>query len=132
LDPEFASSFNNLGTLYLRRFLEQKEPDLMARALEAFNRAIDKDPQLASAYNGRASAFQFSGRPDDAVRDWKKALEIKPDFVDVYFNLGIAYLQIGNKSAALEVLNMCKKKFFSKLPPSEQHRLERLISEAMR
>jgi len=132
LDPKFASAFNNLGALYLRRFLEQKDPSIMAQAIGVFNRAIEHDPWLASAYNGRASAFNFSHRTNEAIRDWKKALELQPDFIDVYFNLGITYLQAGNKSEALQVLNRCKEKFYSRLPPSEKGRLNRLIAEATR
>jgi arylsulfatase A-like enzyme/Flp pilus assembly protein TadD len=132
LDPGFASAFNNLGALYLRRFLEQKDTTLMTQAMDAFNKAIENDPQLASAYNGRASAFKFSNRDKDAIRDWKKALELQPDFIDAYFNLGITYFQAGNKSEALRILTQCKKKFYDRLPPSEQGRLDRLIAEATR
>jgi arylsulfatase A-like enzyme/Flp pilus assembly protein TadD len=132
LDPRFASAYNNLGALYLRRFLEQKEPSLIAQAVDAFDRAIANDPGLASAYNGRASAFKFSSRVNEAIRDWKRALELQPDFIDAYFNLGITFLQEGNKSEALQILNRCKEKFYDRLPPSEKGRLDRLIAEATR
>jgi len=104
----------------------------MTKAIDSFNRAIKHDSRLASAYNGRASAFKFSNRANEAIRDWKKALDLQPDFIDVYFNLGITYLQAGNKSEALRVLNRCKEKFYSRLPPTEQSRLDRLIAEATR
>ena len=132
LDPQFALAYNNLGALYLRQFLEQKTPSLMARAIYAFNRALENDSRLASAYNGRASAYKFSNRVNEAIRDWKRALEFQPDFIDVYFNLGITYLQAGNKSEALRIFSQCKEKFYDRLPPSEKGRLERLISEATR
>jgi len=132
LDPQFAAASNNLGALHLRKFLESKDPESMGLAIEAFDSAIEKNPQLASAYNGRASAFKFSDRPDEAVKDWKKALELQPDFVDVYFNLGITYLQLDNKEEALKILNQCKSKFYSRLPSSEKGRLDRLIAEAGR
>ncbi len=132
LDPNFASAFNNLGALFLSRFLEQKTSSLMEQAMAAFNKAIENDPRLASAYNGRASAFKFSNRVNEALRDWKKALELQPDFIDVYFNLGITYLQAGNKSEASRILNRCKEKFYDRLPPPEQGRLDRLIAQATR
>ncbi len=130
LDPKFAVAYNNLGTLYLRMFLEKRNPEMIAESMDSFDRAIKIDPQLASAYNGRGSAFKFSNRVSDAVRDWKKALEIKPDFIDVYFNLGVTYLQAGNKDEALKILDLCKKRFYDRLPSKEQGRLDRLISEA--
>ncbi len=132
LNPEFAQAYNNLGTLHLRTFLERKDPGSIPKAIDAFNRAIENDSRLASAYNGRASASKFSNRASDAIRDWKKTLEIQPDFIDVYFNLGITYLETGDKSEALKILNRCKQKFYNRLSPSEQGRLDRLIAEANR
>ena len=132
LDPEFAAGFNNLGTLYLRTSLERKDPELLSKAIDAFDRAIKNDPHSASAYNGRASAFKFSNRPNEAIRDWKRAMELQPDFVDVYFNLGITYLDIGEKTEAAKILDLCKRRFYNRLPPSEQDRLDRLIAEAGR
>jgi arylsulfatase A-like enzyme/Tfp pilus assembly protein PilF len=132
LDPEFASAFNNMGTLYLRMALERKDREMLPKAIAAFDQAIISDPRLASAYNGRASALKFSSRPDEAIRDWKKAIELQPDFVDVYFNLGIIYLEKGEKLAALDILNLCKKRFYSRLPAPEKGRLDRLIAEATR
>jgi tetratricopeptide (TPR) repeat protein len=130
LDPKFALVHNNLGTLYLRMFLEKKNSEMIAKAIDSFDRAIKNDPRLVSAYNGRASAFKFSNQVGYALRDWKKALEINPDFIDVYFNLGITYLQVGNKAEALKILNQCKEKFFDRLSLRDQSRLKRLIDEA--
>jgi superkiller protein 3 len=132
LNPEFASAFNNLGTLYLRVFLERRDPKMLPKAIDAFDRAISNDSLLASAYNGRASAFKFSNRASDAIRDWKRAMELQPDFVDVYFNLGITYLETGQKAEASKILNLCKKRFYSRLSPNDRSRLDRLIAEANR
>ena len=132
LDPQFASASNNLGTLYLRMFLERKDLGMMPKAIDAFDRAIYNDPNLASAYNGRASAFKFGDRAGEAITDWQKALELQPDFVDAYFNLGITFLEIGKKAEASKILNLCKKRFYSQLSPNDQSRLDRLIAEANR
>jgi arylsulfatase A-like enzyme/Tfp pilus assembly protein PilF len=130
LDPKFALVHNNLGTLYLRMFLEKKNSEMMAKAIDSFDLAIKNDPRLASAYNGRASAFKFSNQVGHALRDWKRALEINPDFIDAYFNLGITYLQVGNKAEALKILNQCEEKFFDRLSLRDQSRLKNLIDEA--
>jgi len=37
------------------------------------------DPRMFSAYNGLGAAYKQIGRQDDAVRCWKKALEVNPD-----------------------------------------------------
>lgn len=132
LDPGFASAFNNLGTLYLRVALEREDPDMLPKAIASFDQAIRNDPSLASAYHGRASAFKFSGRSGDAILDWQKAIALQPDYMEAYFNLGLTFLERGEKSDALNVLNMCKKRFYGRLPASERERLDQLIAEAIR
>jgi arylsulfatase A-like enzyme/Flp pilus assembly protein TadD len=129
-DDKAALTYNNMGTLYLTLFLKQKAPQLHGKALEAFNKALNIDPNLASALNGRASAYKFINRPQDALRDWKKAIEVKPSFIDVYFNIAVTYLQQNNKAAARDYLNRCKEKFYPQLPPGAKKRLDRLILQA--
>jgi tetratricopeptide (TPR) repeat protein len=132
MNPGFASALDNLGTLYLRIFLERRDSQNVSEAIDAFDRAIDNDPDLASAYNGRASAFKFSNRVGEAVQDWKRAIELDPDFVDAYFNLGITFLEIGQKSEASKILISCKKRFYRRLSANDRSRLDRLIAEAGR
>jgi arylsulfatase A-like enzyme/Flp pilus assembly protein TadD len=132
MNSSSPETWNYLGILHLRRFLKLKNSESIPEAIAAFNLAIEKNPQLASAYNGRASALKFSNRQSEAIRDWKKALDLQPNFVDVYFNLGITYLQTGDKAGALKILNECKSKFYSGLPAAEKGRLDRLIAEANR
>lgn len=130
LDPRIAKAYNNLGTLYLTMAVRQKDAGLLDQAVKTFDKALELDPGLASALNGRASAHKFSKRPADALRDWKKALDAKPDFIDVYFNIAVTYLQVNDKNNALVYLNRCKEGYYQKLPPRAQERLDRLIAEA--
>jgi len=130
LDPKIAKTYNNLGTLYLTLFLKKQEKQLHSKAVEAFDRALELDPELVSALNGRGSALTFANRVNEALRDWKKAIKIKPDFTEVYFNIGITYLQLKSNRQALKYLNICKEKFYNKLSVNEQNRLNRLINQA--
>ncbi len=45
--------------------------------------------------------FYNSSQIEDAVTYYKKALELKEDFLDVIYQLGLAYLSLGNNAAAL-------------------------------
>lgn len=130
LDPKIAKAFNNLGTLYLGRALEKRDSKLLDQAVSAFNKALELDPELTSALNGRASAHKYSNRLTQALDDWQRALSLKPDYIDVYFNLAITYLQINKKDLALFYLKKCKQDFYNQLPPRAQQRLDRLIFEA--
>lgn len=130
LDPGIAKTYNNLGALYLTIFIKNHDMQMREQAINAFNQALELDPKLVSALNGRGSAYKFSNRVRDALKDWNKVIAIKPGFTDAYFNIGITYLQINQKQEALKYLNMLKEKFYHQLAPRDQQRLDRLILEA--
>jgi arylsulfatase A-like enzyme/predicted Zn-dependent protease len=127
LNPGLSKTYNNLGVCYLTWYQKAKKPDYLNRAIYAFNQALKIDPELASALNGRASAKKIGNHVKDALKDWQKAIMIKPDFIDVYFNISITYLQMGNKSEALKYLYLCKTRFYNLLSHGEQDRLNNLI-----
>jgi arylsulfatase A-like enzyme/Tfp pilus assembly protein PilF len=132
IDPNSALTASNRGILNLVLFQKSRDPKLLAEALDCFNSAIEKDPYFAPAVNGRASAKMFMNRVDDAIADWKATLEIDPDFINAYFNLGIVLIRKREKSEALKYLNILHDKYFDRLPKSQQDQLQRLIDEAGR
>jgi len=134
LDNNYASVFNNIGSLYLAVYLGNKKKDegVYRLAMENFNRALEIDPRLFAAYNGRGAAYQFKNQEKKAIADWEKAIEINPDYIDAYFNIGISYLQIGDKAAALKHLLLCKQRLAARLPAKDRQQLDRLIARASR
>jgi len=132
LDENYASAFNNIGSLYLVAYLRQKDEQVFQLAMENFDRAIAIDPNLAAAYNGRGAAFLYRNDTEKAIKDWLKAIEIKPDYFDPYFSIGITYLKAGNKEAARTHFRLFKEKLYNRLPATEQERLNRLMAEAGR
>lgn len=132
LDNNYASVFNNIGSMYLVIYRVRKDEAAYELAMENFDRALRIDPRLFAAYNGRGAAYKYKNQADKALADWLKVIEINPNFIDAYFNLGVLYLQTGQKAAALEILIRGRNRFFVRLPKPEQGRLERLIREARR
>jgi arylsulfatase A-like enzyme/Flp pilus assembly protein TadD len=130
LDPGIAETYNNLGTLYLTIFLNNRDIQMREQAITAFNKALEIDPKQVSALNGRGSAYKFGNRVREALKDWNKVISIKPGFTDAYFNIAITYLQINQKKEALKYLNMIKEKFYLQLTGRDQQRLNRLILQA--
>jgi tetratricopeptide (TPR) repeat protein len=57
--------------------------------LSLWNDVIDKYPTVAVAYNNRGGALLNEKRYEDAIRDFSKAIELRPDFYDAYNNRGI-------------------------------------------
>jgi len=130
LDPDIAETYNNLGALYLTIFLNNHDMQMREQAIKAFNKALELDPKQVSALNGRGSAYKFGNRVRDALNDWNKVIALKPGFTDAYFNIGITYLQIHQKQAALKYFNRLKEKFYHQLSAGDQQRVERLIRQA--
>jgi arylsulfatase A-like enzyme/Flp pilus assembly protein TadD len=132
LDNNYASVFNNIGSVYLALYLRSKKKDerVYQLAIENFNRALEIDPRLFAAYNGRGAAYKFKNQVEKAVADWKKSIEINPNYIDAYFNIGISYLQIGDKAAALKYLLLLKERLAAKLPVKDQQQLDHLIAQA--
>lgn len=51
----------------------------LERAIENFNRAIELDPQLTSAYSYRADAYRIKGMTDAAIRNATIAIRLHGD-----------------------------------------------------
>lgn len=64
------------------------------QAVEAFTRALQINPRLASAYNNRGIAWRSLGKFDKALADFTKAIEVDPELADAYTNRAtIRYFQ---------------------------------------
>lgn len=130
LKPDSALTLANLGIFKLIKFQQSKDGSLLAEALDSFNKSIEGDPYHAPAVNGRASVRMFQNRIGDAIEDWKKVIEIQPNFYDAYFNLGIAYLRLKKPADALKYLEILRRDYYAWLPVARQNQLKRLIREA--
>ena len=69
-------------------------PDWAKKAIEAFHRALDIDPDYALAYVARAVAYEQLDDHANAIADSNKAIDLKASDDYVYFNRGMAYLGI--------------------------------------
>ncbi len=58
--------------------------------------------QSAQDYYKSAMIKFVSHRYDEAVQDFTKAIKLNPDYVDAYFNRGIAYEQLGSTDKAIK------------------------------
>ena len=57
-------------------------------ALQSFGRAIETDPAFADAYGNRATLLSEMGRPAEAVADFDRALELRPDNAEDHLQPG--------------------------------------------
>ena len=80
-DRKLAETWEKFG------IIKKAEGDLEG-ALAGYNKAIELNPELATAYNGRGRVKRAKKDLDGALADFKKAIELKPDLAAAYSNRG--------------------------------------------
>ena len=83
-----AVAVNNQGVVYNNGAEYDK-------AIVAFNKAIELDPDFAHAYNNRGWAYIELGQYGQAIDDCNKAIELDPSLALAYSNRGLAYTRLG-------------------------------------
>jgi tetratricopeptide (TPR) repeat protein len=69
------------------------------RAIADFDKAIELNPRLAQAHNGRGLAYRDKNELDKAIADFSKAIELDPNSAEAYFNRAYAYHRKGGEVA---------------------------------
>ncbi len=87
LDPTFSDAYNNLGSAYVQRL----DYD---RATDAFKQALANPAYLTPqrAHLNLGNVYAAQGRLTDAIEEFKRALDISPDFAEAHNRLGYVYL----------------------------------------
>ncbi len=66
-------------------------------AINYLDKAIAKEKDNSSFYLAKGVALDRLGRQDEAIDVYKKAVEIKPENADAYYNIGVIYFNRGVK-----------------------------------
>jgi tetratricopeptide (TPR) repeat protein len=100
-----AKGLAAIGLCYLKQ-------DNFDQAQDSFKKSIEMSPQDETLpYNVGEICFS-NQKIDDALKYFNLAAQIKPDWPDPYYNLGLVYLNMGDMAKAAESLAM-----FIKLEP---------------
>ncbi|MBC7474900.1 MAG: tetratricopeptide repeat protein [Candidatus Sericytochromatia bacterium] len=115
LNPDFIEATNNLKIA--NDFLEQENNKLTDinntldilgiaktlmnqgnydQAIKYYNRAKEIYPNEADIYNNLGFIFSKQNNWLEVINNFKKAIEVKPDFITAYYNLAKAYEKIGD------------------------------------
>jgi Flp pilus assembly protein TadD len=73
---------------------------------------LDKNPSvpyLSRAYGTRANAYLRAGNAQQAIQDFSKAIEVKSDEAESWFNRGITWMKIQDYKSAVTDLEQCDK-----------------------
>lgn len=104
LDPKFSDAYNNLGSAYVQR----AEYD---QAIKAFTQALSNPAYLSpeQAHLNLGNIYGIQGRAADAVVEFKRALDVAPDFAEAHNRLGHVYLVQGRLELAIAELTLAIK-----------------------
>ena len=69
--------------------------------MQAFTRAIEKDPEHALAVIRRGLAYYRLGEYRKAISDYDRAIELKRYQADAYYSRGDAYRELGDYQQAI-------------------------------
>ena len=96
--PGKARGYNDLGNAYNRA-------GLLAKAEEAYNRAITLDPDNFDAHNDRAIMYAKDNQIEKAIEEFKKAIALNATYAKPHTNLGVIYAQSNQLEKAIEEFN---------------------------
>jgi tetratricopeptide (TPR) repeat protein len=105
LNPRFAEAWLNLGATY--GVLEEK-----GKARAAFEKSLSLSPLNPVMNFGYAAFLARSGKPRDAINQYRAALKLQPDYLQAWVNLGAVYRDLGRDREAED----CYKKAISLAP----------------
>jgi len=93
INPEYAAAFNALGYAH-------RNNDNLAAAREAFARYVEVIPDEANPYDSYAELLLEMGEYDESIENYRKALEINPNFISAYAGITVAQSLQGDAEAA--------------------------------
>ena len=102
-NPAKSRIYTDEGSKLLLRYSEYK------KAEETLTKAIKYDKSNFEAYYYRGCARVNAMKYDEAIADFEKAVELKPDYADAYFNLGRTYYMKHDEDKACEYYKLADK-----------------------
>lgn len=80
--------------------LQERQKNYRA-AIQAYNEAINLNPQYTYAYNNRGLAYSSLQQYEQAISDFDKAIAINPQLAEPYSNRGIVYENLQQYNLAI-------------------------------
>ncbi|MEO0650442.1 MAG: protein kinase [Planctomycetota bacterium] len=104
-DPGCAMAYAGLAEALVRKFLYwDGDRSFLSEAIEAAKRALTVDPTCAEAHTSLGFAHAMSGSADDAMREYRQAVQLDRNEWLAHRLMGAMLARQGNYKAAEELL----------------------------
>lgn len=90
----------NLAMILVFKGNAKAESGDLGGAATAFEKAIEENPSLASAYINLSIVYLATGKVDEAANTLEQLVQLQPGNADAYYNLGYAYFALEQWDAA--------------------------------
>ena len=87
---------------YLNRGLDYYYKDEYEKAKEAYEKAIELEPDDAVVWFNRGVILDDLGKYEEAIKSYDRAVELKPDYVTALNNKGVALYRLGKNDEAIK------------------------------
>ncbi len=105
--------FANYANFLLDRTDAEFRPEVLADFQNRLFSAQKLDPQSAAIWQNLGRIQLYQGNPDAAVTSLTKARELDPNFLEIYYWQGLAYLGKNDRASDLKTLNAALEAFKS-------------------
>jgi serine/threonine-protein kinase len=99
-DPMFAPALAGTAEAYWRLYQETKDSSWLPKAIDAGRRAKELNDQVAPVHTTLGLIDQGTSKYADAVKEFKRALELDPTNDAAYRGLASSYEALGNNAEA--------------------------------
>lgn len=104
-----VQEYYELGGIYLEKKLYAQALAMFQKALKAAQESEDPAEYIAAIYNGLGYSYFAKEQYDLAIRNYKEALKLEPEYVTALNNLGHAYERKNLAAQALQTYEQVLK-----------------------
>ncbi|MHC5747222.1 MAG: tetratricopeptide repeat protein, partial [Nostoc sp.] len=102
---KYLEPINIIANYYCQQGVKEYQKENHQDAINLFDSALERSPNLADAYRYRGKVKAELGYTDDAISDYNYLLLIQPKNYEIYDDLGQIYYKIENYNRAIDNYN---------------------------